>query len=410
MELQYQQQLPPVLIKKKDKINNNINLQKNNLKKLNKIKKREALPNFLNLSVSKIKQLSAQWCGPAIGESILRYFGLNTDIILNNVNINHQRTYTSFQHYLAYLMQTITNQNLNPDLTPTNSRYTYLGTLVDNWTNQINNFISSEYLNNNRQYSLTTINRNHNIGNIVSLIRNSLQNNTPVALAYRGYLPELFSENSNQIENHFIIIRGIRGVLSPSGTNITIDYMDPGTGQYGSFSGLVLRLLISNSDDSGRALESFLISHIPSTISTESQISRPNQTESMEMGSHNVWIQPNIHFENCFSVSNCIKNNLQSVEEGTSNTYNDIINIGNGANMLDSHYVFDTDQKIINRFLDKNNYPRELNKYIKLTKDYSINPSNKISIVNGDKNYIVLNNVYYYGENLVSANDKIIYE
>ncbi|WP_342189518.1 hypothetical protein [Spiroplasma endosymbiont of Dilophus febrilis] len=278
---------------------NEINsLQKNNLESLNRNKRDYRINRVSdkNLSVPRIRQLANYWCGPAIAESILSYFGLNTNQVLRNVNLNRAPggPFTSFQHYLANLMQTRTHRNLNPDLWQSNQENDVLGTSVDSWTSVMNDFIRAENLNSGRQYSINQINYDASIRGIENRIRGSLENGTPVALAYRGNLPQNYNLNS-EIDNHFIIIYGVYGVLGAnmheinSSSVLTFRYMDPWTGTNGTVDASLIRTLISNRDNSGNPLTSFLISYDNSNVSTQTQISRPNQTEwDMEMGNCNI--------------------------------------------------------------------------------------------------------------------------
>lgn len=271
--------------KEEDIKNNYVNYQQtNNLEKLNRNKKNlPPISTITKLDVPKIKQLLTYWCGPAIVESILRYFGLDTDTLLNNINRSSQTTYSSFQHYLGHLMGTITDPNLNSDLTLSNNLYNInmLGTAPNILRNVINNVINEHNLNNRNQYSIRSMSSLPPL-NIDTMIRNSLINNTPAALAYRGNLPEYFTENSG-IDNHFIIINGISGTHSASISRSTLryNYIDPWTGQSGTFDHELLRLLISNRNNQGGELESYLIYYDPSL--NEAQIQRPNQTEPMEI-------------------------------------------------------------------------------------------------------------------------------
>ncbi|WP_419334266.1 C39 family peptidase [Spiroplasma endosymbiont of Sarcophaga variegata] len=249
---------------KEKNINSDINyLQTNNLDTLNR-NKRE---NNINLNVPNIVQADPDWCGPAIGESLLRYFNYNAN------NSNTGRGSRNFQSTLAYSMRTNPQTNIGSGTLVGIP----LGTSVESWQYTINQIITTNNLNQGRQYSIQNIDRYCGNTHITNTIRNSLQNNMPVALAYRGVLPGSFSLHSNNTSNHFILINGI------SYNNQTINYMDPWTGQFGTFDINSFWLLVSRDDSSGNHLQSYLIYHDPNSQS-ENQIPNSNQTEPMEIG------------------------------------------------------------------------------------------------------------------------------
>lgn len=104
----------------------------------------------------------------------------------------------------------------------------------------MNRYIRTNNLNNLRQYSSVRL-HNSNLNNNVNEIRinysdnyleigriiyNSLNNNTPVPLAFTGRFNS--SENNR---NHFILINGI----TIASNNISFRYMDPDEGTSGFF-------------------------------------------------------------------------------------------------------------------------------------------------------------------------------
>ncbi|WP_338966307.1 hypothetical protein [Spiroplasma endosymbiont of Sarcophaga carnaria] len=181
---------------------------------LNRVKR--SLNNINISNVPAIRQTQPYWCGPTIGEAILRYLGLrsvHSQYYTHPDFPNLDQTHEQFQGSLSSWM--------NTDF--------FGGTSPQNWTNGINQLINIYNLNNGRLYSTTGIGYfdYHTSNAFYNIVSYSLENNTPVAFAYHG------SNNINESDHsHFILITGVRN----GPTNPIYTYMNPGTGQYSEFN------------------------------------------------------------------------------------------------------------------------------------------------------------------------------
>ncbi len=173
---------------KQEKLNSDINYQQiNNLEILNRNKR-----DLKKLKkIEPISQLGKMWCGVAVAEMILRYFDININSLISDITPFQTNRLSFFQRILAFLMRT-DNQ---------------IGTTPSDFLRILNNFILGHNLNNRRQYSIIDLeNRYNNHQEFYNLVSRSLNNNMPVAVAYRGTLPW-----DTQNRNHFMLINGIEG-------------------------------------------------------------------------------------------------------------------------------------------------------------------------------------------------------
>ncbi len=178
------------------------------LKILNKnlLERRDNTNN--NLDIIPIVQEEDYWCGPAIAEAILRYYGLET------LNGSSRQTHYQFQRTLSQQMHTING-----------------GTLINDWITGMNNIILSNRLNYSRTYSRTEFDLAYNDTNtsnrFYNIVSYSLQYNVPVAFMYHG------SRRLNEEDHsHFILITGIRNNYS----DVIYTFLDPWTGTRGEFN------------------------------------------------------------------------------------------------------------------------------------------------------------------------------
>lgn len=229
----------------------------------NKIRIKRTIRNIdLNANFPNVKQLRNMWCGPAVVEAILKYFGLNP-LLLNNIQGED-----GYQSLLANRMQTSDT----------------IGTFPNNLLSVINQAINERNLNNRRQYSITTLPSNYgNHLQFYNLIRNSIENNVPVILAHNGILPSTNNNEDTPNNQHFIVIIGITYNTEDPNSS-TYRYMDPATESVNSFRGYDLRNILnaSNFNTDTNTLNrssSFLLSYINPAQTISLNI---NQTEMME--------------------------------------------------------------------------------------------------------------------------------
>ncbi|WP_375315273.1 hypothetical protein [Spiroplasma endosymbiont of Tipula paludosa] len=164
---------------------------------------------IINLILNSVTQQEDFWCGPAIAEAILRYFGLQSA----DNNFNNQ-TNQQFQNTLAQRMNTQEG-----------------GTTMEDWTARINNIISVNRLNHSRTYSINNFDLAYNDNTITNrfynLVSYSLQNDAPAAFMYHG------SRQLNEDDHsHFILITGVTNEYN----NAIYTYMDPWTGTFDTFN------------------------------------------------------------------------------------------------------------------------------------------------------------------------------
>ncbi|WP_253301097.1 hypothetical protein [Spiroplasma endosymbiont of Phyllotreta cruciferae] len=278
--------------------NGNINYsQSNNLEILNRNKRNN---NELNIQLfdtlehiarNRIIQQEPMWCGPATGELALRILGLNYWPQTRVNNRNYQQ-----------LLSTPNNMNTSSSI----------GTSPQNWVRAINGVINGNNLNNRRQYSITDWTRGYfNSNEFATLVRNSLENNVPVALASTGRLPQYQGER-----NRFYLITGIREDNDLNSlSRYSYQYFDPANGDFRTIregnmytlfgigdidyrrnmqnaeteflrqgysrEELNRRGFTINDSNNPNNYYNYIISYNPNT-SLETQIQRPNQTEPMD--------------------------------------------------------------------------------------------------------------------------------
>ncbi|WP_353487257.1 C39 family peptidase, partial [Spiroplasma phoeniceum] len=181
----------------------------NNTTKTPSLNRRTDNNNNRIINLNSVIQQEDYWCGPAIAEAVLRYFGLQSA----NNNYNTQTNY-QFQRTLTRLMNTQRD-----------------GTTMNDWIHGINNIILSNRLNYSRTYSINNFDLGYNDTNTTNrfynLVYYSLQNNVPVAFMYHG------SRRLNEEDHsHFILITGVTNNYN----NAIYRYMDPWTGEFGTFN------------------------------------------------------------------------------------------------------------------------------------------------------------------------------
>ena len=247
---------------------NNIYQQINNLETLNRNKRASYISK--KLDIYPIKQETPYYCAPATGVMILRYLGF------------HQR----YNHYSG-----------NDDLDQTNVSYVMQttrnsGTTMANFASGINDWIGNRL--NGRQYSRLNLSDiyNHRLGEgantLFQIIRNSLENNMPVALLHSGR--NIVSRNP-EFQPHAMLFYGYSG-YTDSPENITYNFVDPWDGNTYEINA---RDLFNYGLDWNT---SEIVAYISNSQSeTETQVLRPNQTEPMEIGGNcNYLIQNFDHF------------------------------------------------------------------------------------------------------------------
>jgi hypothetical protein len=210
-----------------------------------------------SLNVPEIQQLTANGCGPAIGESILRYFKyFNTNSPI-------------FQSELSNLMNTIESTG---------------GTTPINWMNGMNSAMESLGISLGGEYSITeftgqfasTMNDFTRFNNIV---RTSLEHNVPVAFAFSG--SETFMSSHH---NHFIVIDGVNNV---PGTGPVYRFMDPWTGTRGTMDEVDIftaRISDSTRKPTSNQSPSYLIAYTPQTPSSSAGSSRSLSPMNIDYG------------------------------------------------------------------------------------------------------------------------------
>ncbi|UZQ30888.1 MAG: C39 family peptidase [Spiroplasma phoeniceum] len=251
---------------KNNDINNDINYKQiNNLEILNRYK-RQNNNNSNHLNVQSVKQEGTQYCGPASVETVLRYFGLNTNNLLNTVNQERPHQYASFQQYLADLFQTHNVENQNQGI----------GTSPSNLLTPLNNLILDNNLNNQRLYSSTWLTYNSliNTRQFQSLVQTSLENNTPVISGFSSINPW-----NNTSYNHYIVITGYQfsHYFDQNNTQPIYDftYMDPADGNYYTIDSFGLHTLFL------RRNLNHIFSYNPNPA-IQTQIPDPIQIEPMQ--------------------------------------------------------------------------------------------------------------------------------
>lgn len=192
------------------------------LSKLSKVLSRR------RLSVTEVRQIEPNYCGPAIGEAILRYWGF--DPMLDT---------ETFQGMLARPEQMATDVNN--------------GTFTADWMNTMNYFIRSRALNNGLQYSQMTLRQQYdNPFQFYNIVFDSLSRNVPVALAFVGTSAD-FEGLQHGVRAHYIVIVDVSGTADTA----IYTYIDPWDGRTRQFDSFYLPTLLSGSQN----LESALLAH-----------------------------------------------------------------------------------------------------------------------------------------------------
>lgn len=132
-------------------------------------------------NIGGIAQKNEVWCGPAVTEAVLRYFGLTSANSRVRTQNNQQ-----FQQELSQKMRT-----------------TPQGTTPDNLLRVINEYFAANQLNGGRQYTLAPLNIRYNdYKGFYQTIHASLRYNMPVIFAYRGSRGNKHFFNSIQFTYH----------------------------------------------------------------------------------------------------------------------------------------------------------------------------------------------------------------
>lgn len=195
-----------------------------------------ASDDTISLDVPNVGQIGSVWCGPACTEAILRYFGINLDVVSRTQGRIFEPVY-GFQHYLAELMGT---NRVASHLAP------LAGTNPASLIEVFNSFINGYGLNNRRFYGLVELPPHYaNAEEFYRYIDHSLQNNMPVIFGFTGSLPA-WRDCTIQV-SHFIIIRGRTAVRNGNYNDVAYYYMDPGHGTTGTFTGTDLYYFLTNS-------------------------------------------------------------------------------------------------------------------------------------------------------------------
>lgn len=196
--------------------------------------------------IQPVLQQHPYYCALAVAEAILRYAGLNPNVLPMGI-----------QASLSFTMRT--------DLSS--------GTAPENWIGRMNFMLSRYNLGGGRQYSMTRFPEQRTdttfYNRFYHLVRASLALNMPPALFFQGNTPEFFDDETDDPiirSRHVVLITGVDYTRVPGRSpRITYHYMEPWTGNFRSFTEAELRLvLMSGRDANGHDdTEGYLMSYIP---------------------------------------------------------------------------------------------------------------------------------------------------
>lgn len=259
------------------------------------------------------------WCGPAVGEMILRYLGLNKENNNSNVLLN--------QNNLTIRMTTNASTWTNP-----------IG-----FTSAINSWIGNRL--NGRLYSNISLWQIANVYNdnlperyriFFNIIRHSLSNNMPVAIA--NYGRDLNPQAStNGLQRHFLLFTGYSGGNEYNPQNVTYHYIDPGDGNYYSVSANSF-FGRGNLDTMG----AWIIANTDQNFLEQNHL-RDEHFEAMEIENN---IDPTVWEENKDIITV-----IKILEENEKNPNNENLKAGDTYIATKNRVYFMTNDIIIGKFL-----------------------------------------------------------
>lgn len=191
------------------------------------------------LSLTEVRQILIHYCGPAIGESILRYWGFHP--ILDT---------ETFQRILAR------PEHMGTDVND--------GTFPADWMRTMNHFIQYRDLNNGLLYSQITLRPQYsNHFEFYDVVFGSLSRNVPVALSFVGTSAD-FAGMQHGVRAHFVVIVDVSGTADTA----IYTYIDPWGGRSRQFDSYYLPTLLSGNQN----LVSTLLAYIDDDSLTQTAL------------------------------------------------------------------------------------------------------------------------------------------